>query len=106
MVLENVDSIKYTGVTITHDLRGNTHSSNMCTKAFPETKSLSMSSGCNRGSIYGTCPILEYDSCVWDPHGVVLQQNIEQVQNRAARFVTSNNCFETGSMTGIQEELK
>ena len=32
-VLENVDPIKYIGVTITHDLRWNTHISNMCTKA-------------------------------------------------------------------------
>ena len=32
-VLENVDSIKYQGVTITHDLRWNTHINNMCTKA-------------------------------------------------------------------------
>ena len=31
--------------------------------------------------------------------GVVLQQEIKKVQNRAARFVTSNYCFETGSMT-------
>ena len=33
MVLENVDSIKYLGVTITHDLRWNTNISNICTKA-------------------------------------------------------------------------
>ena len=32
---------------------------------------------------------------------MVLQQEIENVQKRAARFVTSNYCFETGSMTGI-----
>ena len=31
--------------------------------------------------------ILEYGSCVWDPQGVVLQQEIEKVQNMAARFV-------------------
>ena len=35
--------------------------------------------------------ILEYGSCVWDPQGVVLQQEMEKVQNRAARFVTSNS---------------
>ena len=51
-------------------------------------------------------PILEYGSCVWDPEGVVLQQEIEKVQNRAARSVTSNYSFETGSMTGILENLK
>ena len=41
------------------------------------------------------CPVLEYGSCVWNPQGVVLQQEIEKVQNRAARFVTINYCFET-----------
>ena len=51
-------------------------------------------------------PILEYGSCVWDLQGVYLQQEIEKVQNRAARFVTSNYSFETGSMTGILENLK
>ena len=33
MVLENVESIKYLGVTITNNLRWNTHVSNICTKA-------------------------------------------------------------------------
>ena len=32
-VLENTDHIKYLGVTITFDLRWNTHISNICTKA-------------------------------------------------------------------------
>ena len=32
-LLENVESIKYLGVTITNDLRWNTHISNVCTKA-------------------------------------------------------------------------
>ena len=32
-VLENVETIKYLGVTITNDLRWNTHVSNICTKA-------------------------------------------------------------------------
>ena len=33
-VLENVDNIKYLGVTITNDLKWNTHISNICNKAF------------------------------------------------------------------------
>ena len=32
-VLQNVDKIKYLGVTITEDLRWNTRVSNICTKA-------------------------------------------------------------------------
>ena len=32
-VLENVENIKYLGVTITNDLKWNTHVSNICTKA-------------------------------------------------------------------------
>ena len=51
-------------------------------------------------------PILEYGICVCDPKGVVLQQEIEKVQSRAARFVTSNYCFETGSVPGILEKTK
>ena len=43
---------------------------------------------------------------VWDPSGVDLQDELEKVQNRAARIVTGNYNFETGSMTGILEHLK
>ena len=51
-------------------------------------------------------PVLEYSSSVWDPSGVGLQDEFEKVQNQAARFVTENNNYETGSMTGILEHLK
>ena len=50
-------------------------------------------------------PILEYGSTVWDPHCNGLNE-FENVQKRAARFVTRNYSYETGSMTGILEELK
>ena len=111
-VLENVDSIKYLGVTITHDLRWNAHISNMCTKAnrthgFLRRNIYQCSQDVKEAAYRGlVCPILEYGSCVWDPQGVFLQQEIEKVQNRTARFVTisSNYCFETGSMAGILEK--
>ena len=51
-------------------------------------------------------PVLEYGSSVWDPHTHGLQEELEKVQNRTARFVTKNYVFETGSMTGILGQLK
>ena len=51
-------------------------------------------------------PVLEYSGSVWDSSGVGLQNELEKVQNRAARFVTGNYNFETGCMTGILEHLK
>ena len=108
-VLENVESIKYLGVTITNDLRWNTHVSNICTKA-------NRTLGFLRRNLYScpqevkevaykglVCPVLEYSG---KPSGVGLQNELEKVQNRAARFVTGNYNFETGSMTGILEHLK
>ena len=44
-------------------------------------------------------PVSEYGSSVWDPHTHSLQKGLEKFQNRAARFVTVNYVFETGSMT-------
>ena len=51
-------------------------------------------------------PVLDYGSLVWAPPGVVLREELERVQKRAARFVTGNNSYETGSMTGILGQLK
>ena len=44
-------------------------------------------------------PALDYGSSVWVPPGVVLQEELESVQKRVARFVTDNYNYETGSMT-------
>ena len=52
------------------------------------------------------CPVLEYGSSVWDPSSILLQEELEKVQKRAARCVTGNYIYETGSMTGILEQLK
>ena len=51
-------------------------------------------------------PILEYGSSVWDSHTGKRQEELEKVQNRAARFVTRNYVYETRSMTGILGQLK
>ena len=49
-------------------------------------------------------PVLEYGSSVWDLPGVVLQEELESVQKHAARFVTGNYKYETGSMTGSHQQ--
>ena len=49
-------------------------------------------------------PVLEYGSSLWDPNTKELQDELEKVQPRAARFVTRN--YETEIMTGILGQLK
>ena len=111
-VLENVESIKYLGVTITNDLKWNTHISNVCTKAnrtlgFLRRNLYSCPPDVKEAAYKGLMrPVLEYGSSVWEPHTLGLQEELEKVQNRAARFVTGNYVFETGSMTGILCQLK
>ena len=110
-VLENVDNIKYLGVTISKDLKWNTHVSNVCTKANRILGFLRRNiSSCppkmlRRRHKRGWCDQSEYASPVWDPHGIVVQEELEKIQNFAARFVTGNYNFETGSMTSILEQL-
>ena len=110
--LENVESIKYLGVTITCDLRWNTHVSNVCTKAnriigFLRKNLYSCPQQVKEASYKGLVrPVLDYSSSVWDPPGVVLQEELESVQKRAARFVTCNYNYETGCMTGILVQVK
>ena len=110
--LENVESIKYLGVTITSDMRWNTHVSNVCTKAnrtlgFLRRNLYSCPQEVKEAAYKGlVCPVLDYGSSVWDPPDVVLQEELESVQKRPARFMTGNYSYETRSMTGILGQLK
>ena len=98
-------------MTISKDLKWNTHVSNVCTKANRNLGFLRRNlSACPKDvkemAYKGLVrPVLEYASPVWDSHGIVVQEELEYVQNRAARFVTGNYNFETGSMTSILEQL-
>ena len=110
--LENVESIKYLGVTITNDLRWNTHVSSICTKAnrtlgFLRRNLYACPQEVKEAAYKGLVrPVLEFSGSLWDPSRVGLQNKLEKVQNRAARFARGNYNFETGSMTGILEYLK
>ena len=111
-VLENVDNIKYLVVTIANDFKWNTHISNICTKAnrtlgFLRRTLFSCPQNVKEAAYKGMVRlILAYGSSVWYPHTDKLQEELEKVQNRAARFVTRNYVYETGSMTGSLGQLK
>ena len=92
--LENVEIIKYLGVTITNDSSWNTHVSNVCTMAnrtlgFLRRNLHSCPQEAKEAAYKGlVCHILEYGSSVREPPGVVLQEELESMQKYAARFVT------------------
>ena len=109
--LDNVESIKYLGVTITSVLRLNTHVSNVYTKVNKTLRFLrrnlcscpkEVKEAAYKGLVH---PFVDYGSLVWDPPGIVPQEELESVQKRAARFVTGNYSYETGRLTGILGQL-
>ena len=106
------ECVKYLGVTMTIDVKWNSHIRNVCTKAnrtlgFLRRNLFSCPQDEKEAAYKGLVqPILEYGNSVWDPHCNGLNGELENVQKRAARFVTRNSCRETGGMTGILEELK
>ena len=71
--LDNVESIKYLGVTITNNSRWNTHVSNVCTKAnralgFLRRNLYSCPKEVKEAAYKGLVrPVLDYGSSVWDP---------------------------------------
>ena len=110
-VLENGDNIKYLGVTISKDLKWNTHVSNVYTKANRPLGFLKPNlSSCPQDvkeMVYKGLvrPVLEYACPVWDPHGIVAQEELEKVQNRAARLVTGNYITKTCLFKHIHRKI-
>ena len=111
--LEILDKIKYLGVTISNDLNWAKHVNNVSVRANRTLgllkRNLKQCSQEVKLLAYKCLvrPALEYASTVWDPHQIYLQNKLERVQRRAARFVTNNyHNYEVGSMTKILEDLK
>ena len=110
-ILERVPSAKYLGITISEDLRWNTHINNICKKgnstlAFIR-RNLRIPSRQIKTNAYKTLvrPTIEYASSVWDPYTSTNKVKIEAIHRRAARFVT-NRHHNTSSPTEMIEELK
>ena len=108
-VLENVDNIKHLGVTISKDLKWNTHVSNVCTKANRTLgflrRNLSSCPHVKETAYKGLVRPIWSMLALFGTHMEVVQEELEKVQNRADRFVAENYNFETGSMTSILEQL-
>ena len=95
-ILQEVPSYTYLGVDISNDLTWNSHVDRISAKA-------NRTLGFLRRNLY-SCPthikdmayktlvrpILDYCSSVWDPHTQTLINQLEAIQNRAARFVTGD----------------
>ena len=99
--LEHVQTAKYLGVTISHDMRWNTHVDNIVKKGNTALGFLRRNLQI-RSEDYNNIvrPHLEYSSSVWDPHTHKKIHEIEMVQRRAARYVKRNyrNTSSVGSM--------
>ena len=108
--LLTVKDAKYLGVTVSSDLSWNKHMDNTVKKATTSLNFLKRNlHGCPTG-VKDQCykilvrPILEYSSCVWDPHTQRNVNKLEMVQRRAARFV-KGDYERTSSVTSMLTDL-
>ena len=74
-VLETVDTTKYLGINLSHDLRWNDHVNAITTKAWNKTldflrRNLRNCSAKSKEQAYKALvrPIVEYSATVWDPY--------------------------------------
>lgn len=104
--LNNVNSFKYLGVTITHDLNWRKHVENVCSKASKKLyflrKKLHNATKNVKLIAYKTFvrSVLEYASAVWSPHQKVLKSKLERIQRLAVRFVCAKYKW-TDSVTSM-----
>jgi hypothetical protein len=109
-VLESVDQAKYMGVTISDDLKWESHI-NICGKANMTLgflrRNLNIGSTSVKEQAYKSLvrPSLEYACSVWDPHLKSDINKIEMVQRRAARYLT-NRQRNTSSVGDMLQHLE
>ena len=95
--LTKVTSAKYLGVTITEDLKWDTHINDTCTKVNRTLgflrRNLNIGSVAIKQQAYFTLvgSLVEYASAVWDLHTPKHIQKLDMVQRRAARYGTNRH---------------
>ena len=109
--LQTVKESKYLGVTITQDLRWDTHVTNVTNRANQKLgllrRALKVSSISAKEQAYKALvrPSLEYASAVWDPYNEKEVTKLERVQRRAARWVV-RRFRQTSSVSEMLEQLQ
>ena len=111
-ILASEPSAKYLGVTVTEDLRWDTHIQNICDNANRTIGFLRRNLNIHVGAVsikqhaYFSLvrPLVEYAGTVWDPHAQTNIQKLEMVQRRAARYVLSRHC-NTSSVSDMLKSL-
>ena len=108
--LTSTQEATYLGVAITDDLRWDAQVKKVVSKANKALgflrRNLRVASRKLKELAYFTLvrPCVEYAAAAWDPHSTELIKAIEQVQRRAARWVTSSY-RQTTSVTALLTEL-
>jgi len=93
-VIPNADSICFLGVTVSSDLKWNTHITNTCAKARQQLgiihRTFNQANPPTLLHLYRclVLPTLDYCSSVWDPQTSLLINKLESVQRLAARIIT------------------
>ena len=109
-ILASVSSVKYLRVTVTEDLRWDTHIQNICDKANRTIGFLRRNLNIGVVSIKQQAyfslvrPLVEYASTVWDPDTQTNIQTLEMVQRRAARYILSRH-RNTSSVSDMLQSL-
>lgn len=110
MPIEHVSSIKYLGVQLSADLTWNAHIDAITSKASKTLgfirRHLHHANWKTKLTAYTSLvrSKIEYASFIWNPHQIYLTNKLESIQNKAARFITSNYLCHS-SITSIKASL-
>ena len=102
VILQFTNSVKYLGVTIDSKLSFKEQCNNVCHRAHFMLSFLERNFSRCPQKIKEQCyfalvrPLVEYGCTAWDPHDNDKILLLEQINKRAARFVTGNNLREHG----------
>ena len=110
--LDSVKVVRFLGITITRNLRWNKYIRDVTRRANQILgllrRNLYFCDQKTKEAAYAGLvrPILEYACFIWDPYQQDLTQELEKVQRRAIRFVTSDySNYEEGSATRHMQTL-